>query len=1006
MCNLTILCRAIGGFLLLIIVSGALQAESHSTLTGRVIDPSGRAVPNAEVVLRNSATLVERAVKTNNEGFYEAAALPVGSYRLQVSAPGFRLYTVEAITTEVAQTFDLDVRLEIGDISEEVTVRSQIALIDGGTTSVGHVINGRTVQDIPLNGRYFLDLAVLSPGSVTPSQNGFNTTPTRGLGAFGINTAGSRDNTVNYVINGITLNDQLFSAIMFQPSISTVQEFKIDNSTFSAEYGQSSGAVVNLATRSGTSEFHGEMFEFLRNNALDARNFFTLTASKTLPFKRSQFGADLGGPIVTGKTFFFVYYEGMRQSQAVDLNSLVPSDAQRQSASSPVIARLVPLIPRSNFTDSAGTPRFIGSAPAPVDGGQSGMDVSHIINKSDALHGFYSIYRTKTIEPGGKGNTIPGFGYIQKALRQFFSLNETHTFGQRINELSFGLNRQSSSTQPYAELNPADFGIRDGITEPIGLPQVNIAGGALNFGGPSSYPSGRGDTTFVIRDTMGCSCGRNLLKIGGEFRQFLNNNFRLGSGAFNFPSLPAFLADNANSFSVTLGSQSSSIAQGALGFFIQDSYKWRPDLAFEFGLRYDWNMTPTERYGRFIVFDPQTASLVRLGQKGSNVYNQNDKNFQPRFGLAWDPFNDGKTSVRGAYAVSVDQPITNVVVGTSGNPPLANPLTFSGPVSFENATDLAQAAGFAPMTVDHGFQNAHLQSWNLNMQRQLTPGFAVMAGYFGSKGTQLTLARNINQPVDGVRPYQAVSLSSRILPGTPVGNIVQMESTGNSSYNALWISANRPLAHGLQLNVSYTWSKSLDYNSLSSQGVVVQNSYNLRGDHGLSDFDARQRLVVNAVYDLPFRGSRFVTGWQVAAIVQAQSGNPVNIVTTNSTVTGVANTLRPDARGPIAIIGSPDRWFDISGLTPVLGFGNLGRNVVIGPGFNNTDLSLMKNTKLGEKTSVQFRAEFFDLFNHANFGQPGNVVGSPSFGRITNTRFPTGESGSSRQVQLGLKLIL
>jgi hypothetical protein len=232
-----------------------------------------------------------------------------------------------------------------------------------------------------------------------------------------------------------------------------------------------------------------------------------------------------------------------------------------------------------------------------------------------------------------------------------------------------------------------------------------------------------------------------------------------------------------------------------------------------------------------------------------------------------------------------------------------------------------------------------------------------------------------------------------------------MESTGNSSYHALWVSATRRLARGFQINASYTSSKSLDYNSLSSQGVVIQNSYNLRGDRGLSDFDARQRLVANAIYDLPFHGNRLASGWQVAAIVVSQTGNPVNILTTNSTVTGMANTLRPDVYGPIAIIGNPDRWFDTSVFTSVARFGNLGRNVIIGPGFNNTDFSITKNTEVNERMRVQFRAEIFDFFNHPNFGQPGNVVGSPNFGRITSTRFPTGELGSSRQVQFGIKLL-
>ena len=257
---------------------------------------------------------------------------------------------------------------------------------------MGHVIDGRTVQEIPLNGRYFLDLALLVPGSVTPSQSGFSTTPSRGLGALAINTAGNREETVNYMINGITINNLVSSAILFQPSISTVQEFKIDNTSFSAEYGQSSGAIVNVATRSGTSQFHGELFEFLRNDALDARNFFNFTSSEPPPFKRNQFGGNLGGPLVQSRTFFFFSYEALRQSQSLNLNSVVLSDAERESVADPVIAKLVELIPRSNFIDSAGTPRFVGSAPGPVNLYQWGIDISHMLTKNSRLHGYYSLH--------------------------------------------------------------------------------------------------------------------------------------------------------------------------------------------------------------------------------------------------------------------------------------------------------------------------------------------------------------------------------------------------------------------------------------------------------------------------------------------------------------------------------------------------------------------------------------------------------------------------------------
>jgi hypothetical protein len=393
-----------------------------------------------------------------------------------------------------------------------------------------------------------------------------------------------------------------------------------------------------------------------------------------------------------------------------------------------------------------------------------------------------------------------------------------------------------------------------------------------------------------------------------------------------------------------------------------------------------------------------------VGSGIDDVYKENNKNFQPRVGIAWDPFGDAKTSVRAAYAILTDQPVTNVVTGLAANPPLARPLTFTGPIPLSNAEAIAGAAGLAPNNVDSNFDNAYVQSWNLNIQREVGRDFGVSIGYFGSKGTHLRISRNINQPINGVRPYPTVSTSSPIRPGAALNNIVQIEGTGNSSYNALWLTATKRLSRGLQFNASYTFSKSIDYNSLNSQGVVVQDSYNLRDSRGLSDFDARHRFVISGLYELPFRGNRFVEGWQLSTIVQSQSGNPVNIVINNATFTGTNNTVRPDVTGPIDILGTPNRWFDISPfVVPVGRFGSLGRNVVIGPGFNNTDLSVIKRTKLTETQLIEFRWEVFDVFNHANFGQPGRVVGTANFGQITNTRFPTSDSGSSRQMQFALK---
>jgi len=987
-----------------VLICDPVHAQSTASIEGQVYDQHGAVVSAVEITVVSRKIGIRRVAVTDADGRYQVAALPVGTYRVEVRIHGFQTQIIESLTLEVGRRVTQNFQLRVGDVSQVVTVTTDNELIDESSVAINHVVNQRMVQETPLNGRYFLDLALRVPGSVTPPQTAFSAAPARGLGALAINTGGNREETVNYLVNGITLNNLTFSSLSFQPSINTIQEFKVDNSTFSAEYGQSAGAIVNLATRSGANDFHGEVFEFFRNDALDARNFFELTSNHPAPFKRNQFGGNVGGPIIRKKVFFFFSYEGLRQRQGLNLNSVVISDAQRASVTDPVIARLVELIPRANFVDSSGTPRFISSARAPVNVDQWTADINYNLSERDRLHGYFAIQDAETSEPNRTGNTIPGFGHTSRALRQIFTLNETHTFGTNVvNEARVGFNRFSSRSTPNAQLNPADFGILNGINQPIGLPQINVAGGGLNFGGPAAQPSGRGDTTFVVADTVSWLYGRHSLKLGGEYRQFLNNNFRQGTGSFNFATVAAFMAGTANSFSVTLGNQTSSIAQGALGFFVQDNYKLRPDLTLELGLRYEWNMTPSERYDRFIVFDPKTASLVRVGTNIDAIYHENNKNFQPRVGFAWMPFGRGKTVVRGAYGIYVDQPMTSLVTAASGNPPLAVPLTFTDTVRLDNAINLAGPSGLAPQSVDQDFDNAYMQSWNLNVQHQFNP-FVLLVGYIGSKGTHLITRRNINQPVNGVRPYPALSSSSPILPGAVLGNITQAEGSGNSSYNALWVMATRRFKNHLQFEASYTWSKSLDYSSFSSQGVVVQNSDDLGGSRGPSDFDARHRFIVTALYELPFHQNRLVDGWQLSAITQFQSGSPLNVVTTNSTVNGFAGTLRPDVIGPIDIFGRVDAWFDTSVFTPVAGFGNLGRNVVIGPTFINTDFSIAKTTKLREPLRLQLRAEFFDLFNHANLGQPGNVVGTPSFGRITNTRFPTGESGSSRQIQFALKL--
>jgi carboxypeptidase family protein len=998
-------CRLSVYVALLLCTATVSAAQSIATLQGRVIDVSGAALSNASITIRNPRAGFQTTVSSDAAGRYYVPAIPPGRYEVTVAAEGFRSEVIEELIFEVGRTLVRDFRLDVGLQSEAVIVEAELPLLDRATSTVGGVVSTQTIHGSPLNGRHFVDLGPLVAGSVAPSQAGFSTTPIRGTGALAFNTAGNREEAVGYLVNGVTTNNLTFGSIGFPPPVASIAEFKIDNSTFSAEYGHVSGAIVNLVTRSGTDQFRGEAYEFFRNEALDARNFFEFTSTRPHPFDRSQFGGTLGGPIVPGRTFFFATYEGLRQRQGLDMNGVVPSDEQRAAVTDAVVARLLPLIPRANYFDGSGTPRFVGSAAALVDENTWTADVRHNAGTRDRIEVFFGRQQIGGREPTSSGTSIPGFGQRRGVWKSTFTLNATRNFSSGLlNEARYGQTVQDGSTLPAAALNPADFGISNGVDRPIGLPQL-VAAGSLNFGGPANLPQGRKDTLFVFNDTVTHVVSGHSVRLGGEYRRFHNNNLAENTGQFNFPSMEAFLAGTANAFSITLGSRRSHIRQDAVSFFAQDNVRIHPNFAVDLGFRYEWHVTPTERDNQFVVFDAPSASLVRVGVNTDSIYRQNNENFEPRLGFAWTPWADGLTVIRAAYGAAVDQPSTTAVRDTPGNPPFATPLTATGLVPLRSAVGATQAVRLAPVTIDPRFRNARLRSWNVNVQRQLAMDLAVMVGYFGSRGAYLRISRNINQPVNGTVPYPSLSAASPIRPGALLGNITQVESTGFSSYNALWVTATKRLSGGLVFDTSYAWSKSLDTNSLNSSGFAVQNAYDIPAEYGLSDFDARHRFVMSAIYQLPFTGHALTRRWQIAAIVQAQSGNPVNIVTSSSTINGVPNTVRPDLIGPLRIIGSVDQWFDPSAFAAVNRFGNLGRNVVMGPAFVNTDLSITKTLTVARGYGVQLRADAFDLFNHSNFGPPGNVVGSPMFGKITRTRLPTGEAGSSRQIQLVMKVL-
>ncbi len=1006
-------------------------AQSNAHLRGTITDATGALVAGADVTIHNVATGLKYSAKSNNVGTYEVPSLPVGVYDIQVNAQGMRPAVMKGLNLEVGQTLERNFQLSVGSAVTEIEVSSEAALVDTGSSSLNQVIGQKTVQEIPLNGRHFVDLSLLTPGTVTPPANGFLTAPLRGQGSFAFNTAGQREDTVNFMINGINLNDIVQNQITFQPSINTVSEFKVDNSTYSAQYGRNSGAIVNIATRSGTNAFHGELFEWVRNEKLDAKNYF---AASKAPFKRNNFGAALGGPIKKNRAHFFLSYEGLRQRQGLNIDSLVLSDADRAQAlatGDAAIQALVPLIPAANATDSRGNSIFLGAASAPVNIDQGTADVDVDLGKNDRLHGYFVLQQDLRQEPILQGNTLPGWGDTRQSRRQIMTLNEDHIFSSSLtNTARLGYNRIHIVFHPNRLLNSASFGIDNGINAPIGLAQIDVGGFALDFGGPAQFPQGRGDTTAAFSDTLNYLHGRHALAIGAEVRRSYNNNFSQDTTIFRFADLPSFISDTVTSFTY-VGTSANRILYPAYGAFLEDNFKIRPNFTLQLGLRYDWNSTPAEAQNRFVVFDAASSSLRQVGSPGfSQPFHTNNKNFQPRLGFVWDPRSNGKTVLRAGYAILTDQPVTGIVTGLNSNPPFTQPLTSTAAgLSLINAVTLAGPTGLAPNTINPNFDNPYVQSWNFNIEQQLTNSSVLKIAYVGSKGTHLRISRNINQfqLVAGalVRPFSTLSPTSPIIPAAcvgqptcPLANITQIDSNADSNYNGLWITYDKRLSHGLQFLASYDFSKSIDDNSLNSQVTILQNSYDVGSNRGLSDFDVRHRFVISGFYQLPLHKTRLLNGWQLGLVTQVQTGNPLNVITAITKFTGTTGlgALRPDLVGRVSSTGRPGEWFSNVNAFAVpctnpadpttCHFGDLGRNSMTGPGFLNTDFSIVKDTKLTERMNLQFRAEFFDIFNQANFGNPNLtfVPGSATFGVIRNTRFPTGDFGSSRQIQFALKL--
>lgn len=979
-------------------------AAQNSSLVGTVKDPQGALVPRAQVTLVNSATKVSQSAQTDENGDYEFSVVRPGGYSLKVEQSGFRTFQRDNVVLAVDQRGRIDASLEVGDSTTMVVVQGESMGVQTETSSVGEVIETKKIVEIPLNGRFFLDLALLTPGTVVPSTSNrtFLAAPS-GIGASGINASGAREDSTNYLFDGINLSDMVQNQITFQPNVDMIQEFKVQTNAFSAEYGRNAGIIINAVSKQGGNGLHGTAYEFVRNEKFDAKNFFDLGNRPIAPFKRNIYGYAVGGPIRRNKTFFYHSYEGRQGRESVSLRTAVPSAAQRAGVTNPVIAKLLTLVP-----DAGADGFFTGAVPKKRTLNQFSGRIDHTINERNFLFGTFISNRDERTEPNLQGGNLAGAGDSRPAKRYFLAIGYTKLLAPTVtNDFHAGLNRVRIDFLGEALQNPKDFGINSLSAV---LPRIAVSGG-MAFGGVPGFPQGRGDTTMQYSDAVTWVKSRHSLKFGTEFRRFRNNSFNGGTGGtITFATLTDFLNGVATSTTQQTVAANPALRVSALGFFAQDDYKVSPRLTLNYGIRWEYNGVPSEKYDRLSVFDFTQSTLFAIGSGGwDRPYAREFTNFGPRFGFAFNPGAKNTTAVRGGVGLYYDQPVTNIITPLGSNPPFSSSVTFTStpqrPLNIDLTSPFNLPGGgpaiFDANAVAPNMRSGRVFQYNLNVQHE-TMGTVFQIGYVGSQGRRLRLVRDVNQGVNSARPL------------TTWGVINMNESSSRSNYNSLWVSANRRFSRGLTFTTSYTLSKSIDLNSVGSSNPQVQDAYNLGVEHALSDFDARHRYVASLVYQLPFQAkgalSRLVQGWSIAPIVNLQSGNPFSPIMSTLNSGSLKAFDRPDyvyGQALYPAVKDPAQWVNKAAFVANQRgfFGNSGRNILTAPAFQDVDFSVAKTTVIHESRQLQFRAEVFNLFNHPNLGQPINTVNSAQFGQITATRTVRGDLGSSRQIQLGMKFV-
>jgi hypothetical protein len=1079
----------------LVCVCGLGYAQDPTgVLEGLVSDASSRVISGANVTLQNAQTGSSASVQTSPQGDFRFSNLAVGEYSLRVVAHGFTPFSASAIHVDIGRVISFPIRMQVAGTHNEVTVVAPSAMIDLGST-LGNIVSSREATDLPLNGRNLMQLGLLQPG-VAPMTPGLAKAGgiLRTGQAFGVN--GERPESNNYLLDGVTNVDSVNGGFAIRTPVDAVSEFRILTSNAPAEYGQTGGATTTVVTKSGGNTFHGDLYEFLRNDAFDARNFF---ASTTEPLHQNQFGATLGGPIRRNKDFFFLYYEGQRDVQGETQAAIVPTAAQRRGDFSglidPATGQPVPLI--NEFTGEPFPGNQIPSALlSPIslkaeqlyplgnisptlfsstqkltnDYDQGGFRLDHYFNDGDQLFVRYATSAQNTLDPLPiNGSGVPGFPVANSITTNSVTISHTHSFSPQtvqVARTAFFRNvffyEEAQNHTPGSEFG---FTYQPTLGVSAGPPYL-IVNGYASVGNPITGPQNTYQNDYQGAYSLAMTRGRHNMKFGGELdRQQINATLGIATnGFFVFAPFPAsdafasFLLGQPVVFFQGGGDFNRGLRKWVGAVYAQDEWRITPHLTLNYGLRYEVNTPYTEIRNRLNAWAPgrqstvmpdAPAGLLFPGDTGipAGIAAIDNTQFMPRIGLAWDPSGNSRITVRASYGIFYDG-FTNGVGGplqaavsalpwTEANQLPGPGLNFADPYNgqtppFANQTFVRPAT---ILTVQSGMAPPYSQNWNFSIERVLGKDYLVDVRYVGNKGTHLPRFIEANpaiygpgataQNADQRRPYANCDTQG----SCAFASVGLIADNSSSTYHALQVALSRQFTRNFSFLASYWWSKSLDYIStlnvagsaptlVAGENDLAQNPFDLRAEHGPSLFDAAQRFVLSGSYALPsWRTASkpvgfFVNGWQLNTIVNLSSGTPFTVYdSANVSLQGQApeitgfyssrpNVVSDPNNGP----HTPNQWVSRSAfqqLNPVTQagqFGNEGRNIARGPGIQNVDMSLFKNFAISESMRFQFRAECFNLLNHANLGLPTNDLQSPAFGQILQAEPP-------RLLQLALKFL-